>query len=76
LSLSYELSLRKVSLDSKGRSQKTIDAYFAAVAQLDAYVIANGFPTDEKAIKRRDLEGFIGSVRKRTSASTAATRYR
>jgi integrase len=51
-------------------------SYMEATGQLEAFLEAEGLPTEVGAITREHIDRFLIAVRERTTASTAATRYR
>jgi site-specific recombinase XerD len=63
-------------LRARNRSPKTMKSYMEATGQLEAFLEAEGLPTDVDAITPEHIDRFLIAVRERTSASTAATRYR
>jgi site-specific recombinase XerD len=65
-----------VHLEAANLSPKTLATYSLAVGQLYRYLSASGMPTSANTIAREHLEAFLVDVRERTSASTAATRFR
>jgi site-specific recombinase XerD len=71
LAASWQLHLEAANL-----SPKTIRTYMDSADQLRAHLILTGMPTAADVIAREHIESFLIAVRERTSASTAATRYR
>jgi len=63
-------------LEAANLSPKTIRTYLDSVRQLQGHLASKGMPTAVDAIAREHIESFLVAVRDRTSASTAATRYR
>lgn len=63
-------------LEAGQKSPKTLKSYKAAADQLQSFLDAAGMPTAVAAIHREHLEAFMVALLERTSASTAATRYR
>jgi site-specific recombinase XerD len=66
----------RIHLEAENLSPKTIRNYLDAAQQLEAFMQERGMPTAVDAITREHIETFLIDVRERTSASTAATRYR
>jgi site-specific recombinase XerD len=66
----------RIHLEAANRSPKTIKSYMAAGDQLAAFLAERGMPTAAEAIRREHVESFIVALMERTTASTAATRYR
>jgi site-specific recombinase XerD len=60
----------------RNRTSKTVRNYLQAVAQLAAYRADQGLSLDAGDVTTGELEAFLAHVRTRTSAATAATRYR
>jgi site-specific recombinase XerD len=71
MAASWELHLEAANL-----SPKTIRTYLDSVRQLHDHLVTKGMPTAVGAVTREHVESFVVAVRERTSASTAATRYR
>jgi len=67
---SFELSLR-----AKGRSPRTIQSYRQTADQFDAYLAANGLPTDVNQIRKPHIEAYIASVLETRASATARLRY-
>jgi site-specific recombinase XerD len=65
-----------VHLEAENKSSKTLISYRAAAEQLEEFLRISGMPTDVSAIAREHIDMFLIAVMERTSASTAATRYR
>ena len=57
-------------------SPRTVRGYTDDGALFAAYLAGQGMPTAVAAIKREHVEAFIAAELERTSASSAATRYR
>jgi len=66
----------RITLRARNRSPKTIKAYTDAANRLAQFLTDAGMPTVTPAISREHVEAYIVSEIDRTSASTAATRYR
>lgn len=66
----------QVHLEAANLSPRTIKSYMAAAGQLRGFLVQAGMPVAVDSITREHLEAFIVAVRERTSATTAATRYR
>jgi site-specific recombinase XerD len=65
-----------IHLEAANLTPKTLATYSLAVHQLRDYLAGAGMPTNVQAITREHLESFLVATRERTSATTAATRYR
>jgi site-specific recombinase XerD len=74
--LSSELVFWKTSLQAQNKSANTIKLYLDAGRLLEDFLTQRGMPTAAENIKREHVEAFIVDLQARTSASTAATRYR
>jgi len=66
----------RIHLEAENLSPRTIKSYMEAAGQLSAFLRSAGMPLQVDAIRREHIEAFLVDVRSRTSASTAATRYR
>ena len=66
----------RLHLEAANLSPKTITTYMDSVSQLRSHLVLAGMPTAVDIIAREHIESFLVAVRERTSASTAATRYR
>lgn len=73
LSVISEIWLRGLELP---KSPATVRAYREALKQFNAFLTDSGMPTDPTAITREHIGEFVKAVARRTSASTAAARYR
>jgi integrase-like protein len=71
----YVTSFRR-HLRAANKSPKTIRTYADAALQLGAWLPEQGETTDPRNITGAQIEHFLGGLIVRTSASTAATRYR
>jgi len=65
-----------VHLEAENKSPKTLLSYGAAAEQLEQFLTTSGMPTDVSGIAREHIDMFLIALMHRTSASTAATRYR
>jgi site-specific recombinase XerD len=74
--ISREIEAFGHSLQARNRSPKTIRAYLEAGHLLEAFLTAQGRPTEPEKIRRADVEAFITDQLGQWTASTAATRYR
>lgn len=63
-------------LEAENLSPNTIKLYVAAGQLLGDYLLDHGMPVEVEKIGREHIEAFLVDLRERTSASTAATRYR
>lgn len=59
-----------------GRSNRTLETYGEATAQLRAFLVASGYPLAVAQIGRREVEEFLLSVGERCSAGTVSNRFR
>lgn len=66
----------RIHLEAENLSPKTIKSYMDAGRQLRGFLEASGMPADVAHISREHIEHFLVEVMDRTSASTAATRFR
>lgn len=64
------------SLAAENKSARTIQTYTESLGQLDAYLEAQGMPTDPLHIKREHVEAFIADLLERWKPATAHNRYR
>jgi site-specific recombinase XerD len=65
-----------VHLEAANLSPNTIKLYLSGVRDLRRFLAATGMPTDVGDVTREHIEAYLVQLRERTSASTAATRYR
>jgi site-specific recombinase XerD len=65
-----------VYLEAANLSPNTIKLYLSGVRDLRRFLAATGMPTDVGDVTREHIEAYLVQLRERTSASTAATRYR
>jgi site-specific recombinase XerD len=63
-------------LDAERKSPKTIEAYLRAATELDRFFADGRESQPVSELKRQVVERYLIATRQRTSASTAATRYR
>lgn len=63
-------------LDARDLSPKTIRQYVDATTEFARFLEASGMPTAVGSISREQIEACPIAIRGRTTASTAATRYR
>jgi site-specific recombinase XerD len=70
LGRSFERHLR-----AENKSPKTVTTYGDSVAQLRAYLAAEGIGSAAE-VRRQDLEGFMGHLLTTRSAATASVRFR
>lgn len=63
-------------LRAQRASSATISTYGTAVAQLAAYLSANGMPSAPGAVRREHVEAFITDLLSRHKPATAHNRYR
>jgi site-specific recombinase XerC len=61
---------------SREPSPKTIKSYREAAEQMTAFLINKGMPTNITSVSGEHVEAFVIGKMERTSAATAATRYR
>jgi site-specific recombinase XerD len=66
----------QVHLEAANLSPNTIKLYLSAVRDLRSFLDSTGMPTDVVDLTREHIEAYLVHLRERTSASTAATRYR
>ncbi len=66
----------QVHLEAANLSPNTIKLYLSAVRDLRGFLDSTGMPTDVVDLTREHIEAYLVHLRERTSASTAATRYR
>jgi site-specific recombinase XerD len=66
----------RVHLEAANLSPNTIKLYLSGVQDLRGFLDSTGMPTDVGDITREHIEAYLVHLRERTSASTAATRYR
>lgn len=66
----------RIHLEAENLSPRTIKSYIEAAGQLADFLRSAGMPLQADAIRREHIEAFLVEVRSRTSASSAATRYR
>ena len=67
---SFERHLR-----SANRSRRTIEKYVFAMRQFTQFLADDGGQIDAAAVRRRDVEGYIGLLLERYTPGTALTRY-
>jgi integrase len=63
------------SLRSAHRSPATLKVYLGAAAELGAFLVRQGMPTEVAVISREHVEEFVTDQLVRHSPQTAATRY-
>lgn len=63
-------------LEAENLSPNTIKLYTDAGNQLFDFLLLSGMPVEAERMTREHIEAFLVDLRQRTSASTAATRYR
>jgi hypothetical protein len=63
-------------LEAANPSPRTVRGYTDDGALFGVFLARQGMPTAVAAIKREHVEAFIAGELERTSASSAATRYR
>ncbi|MGH2699459.1 MAG: phage integrase N-terminal SAM-like domain-containing protein [Actinomycetota bacterium] len=66
----------RVHLEATNPSPKTFKLQLSGVWDLRSFLEANGMPTDVNDLNHEHIETYLVQLRDRTSASTAATRYR
>jgi site-specific recombinase XerD len=66
----------EVHLEAANLSPNTIKLYLSGVRDLRSFLATAGMPTDVGDLTREHIEAYLVQLRERTSASTAATRYR
>ncbi|MBA3290020.1 MAG: tyrosine-type recombinase/integrase [Actinobacteria bacterium] len=66
----------RVHLEAANLSPNTIKLYLSGVRDLRTFLATAGMPTGVGDITREHIETYLVELRERTSASTAATRYR
>jgi site-specific recombinase XerD len=65
-----------LSLAAANKSPNTIKSYLEAVAQLDAFLAAQGMPRDVAYIRREHIESFIVDQLTRLRPASAGNRFR
>lgn len=71
LAMSFELSL-----GAQNKAPRTISTYLAGVERLASFLERTGMPTTLVHIRREHVEAWVADELERTSAATAAIRYR
>jgi site-specific recombinase XerD len=66
----------RVYLEAGNLSPNTIKLYLSGVQELRSFLESTGMPTVAGDLTREHIEAYLVHLRERTSASTAATRYR
>lgn len=66
----------RVHLEAENLSPRTIRAYVDDGARLARFLAEQGMPTEAASITREHVEAFVSAELERTSATSAATRYR
>ena len=66
----------RVHLEAANLSSNTIKLYLSGVRDLRDFLDTAGMPTTVAELNREHIEAYLVQLRERTSASTAATRYR
>ena len=66
----------RVHVEAANLSPKTIKLYLSGVRDLSNFLDTTGMPTTITDLNREHIEAYLVQLRERTSASTAATRYR
>lgn len=74
--LSALLESWRLHLEAANLSPRTVRGYTDDVALFATFLVRSGMPTAVASIKREHVEAFIAAELERTSASSAATRYR
>jgi len=74
--LTVLLASWRLHLEAANLSPRTVRGYTDDAALFAAFLADKGMPTAVAAIKREHVEAFIVAELERTSASSAATRYR
>ena len=74
--LTVLLASWRLHLEAANLSPRTVRGYTDDGALFAAFLVRTGMPTTVTSIKREHVEAFIAAELERTSASSAATRYR
>jgi site-specific recombinase XerD len=74
--LTVLLASWRLHLEAANLSPRTVRGYTDDGALFAAFLVEKGMPTAVAAVKREHVETFIAAELERTSASSAATRYR
>jgi site-specific recombinase XerD len=66
----------QLSLEAAGKSPKTVRSYTDSVKALQAFLTAQGMPTDVEEVDTEHLRAFLLAEERRTSAPSAAVHFR
>ncbi len=66
----------QLALEAASKSPKTVRSYIDSVKALNAFLVAQGMPTDVDGVDAMHLRTFLLTEERRTSAVSAAVHYR